>query len=161
MAKYRKKPVVVEAEQWFKPGDAGISETMPAKPGQLGVAPVCPHCGAAWDMHGRIQTPEGSMAICPGDWVITGVKGERYPCKPDIFDQTYELIEPDHKSSEESLPERVLNVYNLYNLVKAAREVLFKTSQSTLSELPLNIQAALGILRMLQHELAKYKPIGR
>jgi len=34
MAKYRKKPVIVEAEQWFKPGDAGISDTMPAKPGQ-------------------------------------------------------------------------------------------------------------------------------
>lgn len=37
-----------------------------------------------------IETLEGTMRADPGDWIITGVKGERYPCKPDIFEQTYE-----------------------------------------------------------------------
>ncbi len=39
-----------------------------------------------------IQTLEGKMAVSPGDWVIRGVKGEFYPCKPDIFDLTYDYI---------------------------------------------------------------------
>jgi hypothetical protein len=37
-----------------------------------------------------IQTLEGEMRADPGDWIITGVKGETYPCKPDIFEATYE-----------------------------------------------------------------------
>ena len=37
-----------------------------------------------------ISTLEGDMIANPGDWIITGVKGERYPCKPDIFEATYE-----------------------------------------------------------------------
>jgi len=40
-----------------------------------------------------IPTLEGKMVVKPGDWVITGVKGERYPCKPDIFEATYEPVE--------------------------------------------------------------------
>lgn len=39
-----------------------------------------------------IDTLEGHI-VCPGDWIITGVKGERYPCKPDIFKMTYEPVE--------------------------------------------------------------------
>ena len=39
---------------------------------------------------GNIETLEGTMRYEPGDWIITGVKGERYPCKPDIFEATYE-----------------------------------------------------------------------
>jgi len=38
----------------------------------------------------EIETLEGTMVAEPGDWIITGVKGERYPCKPDIFEMTYE-----------------------------------------------------------------------
>jgi len=41
----------------------------------------------------HIHTLEGVMQANPGDWVITGVKGEQYPCKPDIFEATYELVE--------------------------------------------------------------------
>ena len=37
-----------------------------------------------------IKTPEGTMRADPGDWIIRGVKGEIYPCKPDIFEATYE-----------------------------------------------------------------------
>jgi hypothetical protein len=40
-----------------------------------------------------IQTLEGTMRAAPGDWIITGVKGEKYPCKPDIFEATYERAE--------------------------------------------------------------------
>jgi hypothetical protein len=43
--------------------------------------------------HGWIETLEGGHTVCPGDWIITGVKGEHYPCKPDIFEMTYERVE--------------------------------------------------------------------
>lgn len=42
----------------------------------------------------NIETLEGVMHAEPGDWIITGVNGERYPCKPDIFEKTYEPV-PD------------------------------------------------------------------
>ncbi len=61
--KYRKRPVVIHAAQYV--GDE-------------------PH---------SIHTLEGTMLAQPGDYVITGIKGEQYPCKPDIFDATYELVE--------------------------------------------------------------------
>jgi hypothetical protein len=41
----------------------------------------------------EIKTLEGTMVGEPGDWLITGVKGEQYPCKPDIFEATYEPVE--------------------------------------------------------------------
>jgi hypothetical protein len=40
-----------------------------------------------------IRTPEGELFVPPGYYIITGVKGEHYPCKPDIFEMTYELVE--------------------------------------------------------------------
>lgn len=42
-----------------------------------------------------IHTLEGDMVGNPGDWLITGVNGEKYPCKPDIFEKTYEPCDPD------------------------------------------------------------------
>jgi len=51
---------------------------------------TCSKCGNLIDQHGWIDTLEGGHIVCPGDWIITGVKGERYPCKPDIFEATYE-----------------------------------------------------------------------
>lgn len=39
-----------------------------------------------------IDTLEGKMTASPGDWIITGVNGEQYPCKPDIFEKTYEPV---------------------------------------------------------------------
>lgn len=72
MGMYRKKPVVIEATQWFKMGDHPC--VFPAK------------------ITGRptITTLEGDHYVTSGDWIITGVKGEHYPCKPDIFALTYE-----------------------------------------------------------------------
>ena len=45
------------------------------------------------DVEVEIKTLEGVMRADPGDWIITGVKGERYPCKPDIFEATYDPVE--------------------------------------------------------------------
>lgn len=42
-----------------------------------------------------VHTLEGPLNMSPGDWVIKGVKGEFYPCKPDVFSQTYEAVSPD------------------------------------------------------------------
>ncbi|GAA3665122.1 hypothetical protein GCM10022224_031810 [Nonomuraea antimicrobica] len=52
-------------------------------------ADECQHCGKTMHVQGRIDTLEGGH-VCPGDWIITGVAGERCPCKPGIFDATYE-----------------------------------------------------------------------
>jgi hypothetical protein len=72
MTRYMKKQIVVDAEQWFKHGD---HPAVLAEPGDDGV--------------GYIDTPEGRLRVEPGDWIITGVAGENYPCKPDIFAQLY------------------------------------------------------------------------
>jgi hypothetical protein len=45
--------------------------------------------------HPVFQTPKGNLMASPGDWIIKGVKGEFYPCKPDIFQATYEPVEED------------------------------------------------------------------
>lgn len=45
-----------------------------------------------------VKTLEGNMYAQPGDWIITGVKGERYPCKPDIFEATYEPVDEGETS---------------------------------------------------------------
>lgn len=78
--KYRKKPVVVEATQWFKNGD---------HPMVIAYWVHDPDCKS----RGWIDTLEGGHIVTPGDWIITGVKNEHYPCKPDIFEMTYEAGE--------------------------------------------------------------------
>jgi len=75
MPKYRKRPIVVEAEQWF-PGRIieGVKEKSEGTMGYF------------------IETLEGEMHVSSGDYIITGVKGEKYPCKENIFHITYELV---------------------------------------------------------------------
>ena len=128
MAKFRKKPVVIEAVQWFKNGDhpADYAEDRPGwhrdeATGELLFIVItgayakahewegqvvryfrrpdidgqsaCRNCttSVVWmHDHGWIDTKEGGHIVCPGDWIITGIQGERYPCKPDIFAATYE-----------------------------------------------------------------------
>lgn len=75
---YRKKPVEVEAKRYT--GD-NWRELMD----WIGVEGGYWHEGII-----KIHTPEGTMECSPGDWIIKGVKGEFYPCNPDIFDMTYE-----------------------------------------------------------------------
>ena len=81
MAKYRKLPVVIEA--WQFTGDVGTPEMMAL---DLGSSHDNEHGHDV--MH--IVTKEGVMTASPGDWIIRGVQGELYPCKPDIFAATYE-----------------------------------------------------------------------
>lgn len=134
--KFRKKPVVIDASQWFKNGDHPDDDSIPVRrlapgdpvsgdvrtqtgdlvpdpesgapsflcegkivryfrrPDVEGTA-VCDKCGLTMHDHGWIDTLEGNsgaQVVCPGDWIITGVKGERYPCKPDVFAATYEPL---------------------------------------------------------------------
>lgn len=80
MGKFRKKPVVIEATQWFKPGDhpAVVMKSGPNRYADAGIP---------W-----VETLEGGHVVTPGDWIITGVKGEFYPCRDDIFRMTYEEV---------------------------------------------------------------------
>lgn len=89
--KYRKKPVVVDATRWHRNGDHPQVVRYYRNPSDDGDRP-CSHCGNLMQDHGWIDTLEGGHIVCPGDYVITGVQGERYPCKPAIFDATYERV---------------------------------------------------------------------
>ena len=77
--KYRKKPVEVEAVQWFKPGDHPAVSTF-----------IYEDYGPRYG----IQALEGTMWVNPGDWIVgPGVSGKYWPVQDDIFKQTYEPVE--------------------------------------------------------------------
>lgn len=92
MAQYRKKPVVVEAVQWNHHGKIEDSVVRYFRHPSVAGESYCAHCGLAMWVHGWIDTLEGGHIVCPGDWIITGVKGECYPVKNDIFHATYEPV---------------------------------------------------------------------
>src|SRR5690606_3184601 len=99
-----KRPVVIEAVQWdgtekclneiVLPFIADGHDTFdhlpkaPDDPHKLKAVGYIPPCGQL-----TIPTLEGTMIANPGDWIIKGIKGEFYPCKPDIFEATYEPVE--------------------------------------------------------------------
>jgi hypothetical protein len=95
MAQYRKRPVVIEAIRWT--GD-NLQEVI----GFTGKHPRWSEWFQSWEEYEsrvkadggifKIITLEGNMEASPGDWIIRGVKGEHYPCKPDIFEATYEPV---------------------------------------------------------------------
>jgi len=110
--KYRKKPVVIDATQWFKNGDHPEDGDAVFTDGEFkgeklegrivryyrtpecdGESP-CYQCDQIMHDHGWIDTLEGGHIVCPGDWIITGIKGEHYPCKPDIFEQRRGVNDP-------------------------------------------------------------------
>ena len=74
--KFRKKPVIIEAVQFNGTSIEAKKLNLTFDSGR-------------W----TIKTLEGFLFVSNGDWIITGVKGERYPCKPDIFEMTYEPME--------------------------------------------------------------------
>lgn len=93
MAKYRKKPVVIEAIQWTGINHEEIKSF-------CGSAARIDICDTAWEVgkgipksYLYIDTLEGTHQAGKGDFVIKGVHGEFYPCKPDIFEKTYEYVE--------------------------------------------------------------------
>ena len=88
--KYRKKPVVIEAVQW---NGRNLEEIK----GFVGDSLIYEISDAAWKVgkcapavYMEIKTLEGNHKCSIGDYIIKGVQGEFYPCKPDIFEQTYE-----------------------------------------------------------------------
>lgn len=82
MKKYRSKPVVIEAVQYTAETCRNIHAWM-----GIGHVPDDTSCGIGCLV---INTLEGEMAASPGDFIIKGLKGEFYPCKPDIFAMKYE-----------------------------------------------------------------------
>ncbi len=81
--KYKKKPIVVEAVQWTGRNDTEVLEFLE-------------NSKSDYDYNGKeiyIETLEGKMFVSDGDFVIKGVKGECYPCKPNIFEQTYDEVQ--------------------------------------------------------------------
>lgn len=81
MPRFVKKPVVINADQWD-----------PKNPNAIDLAQL-----HGWKIDAEcnvfIPTLEGVMTASPGDWIIRGLKGEYYPCKPDIFEMTYERVD--------------------------------------------------------------------
>ena len=88
--KFTKKPIEVEATQWKKHGDHKLVDKL-LQSDVIGKND-CKHCGKTAEHHGWIDTSKGGNIVCPDDWIITGIEGETYPCKPDIFEQTYDPI---------------------------------------------------------------------
>ena len=88
MNKFKTKPVIKEAIQWT--GDnlqqiRGWAKTVGASPERIGQITKTDKL--------VIETLEGDHRALKGDWIICGLRGELYPCKPDIFEQTYERSE--------------------------------------------------------------------
>jgi hypothetical protein len=92
MAKYRRKPIIYEASQWTRLGE---HPHVTAYGSTVGVERHEYHqgCGALYIDHGLVHSLEGSHIVCPGDWILTGLQGEHWAVKPDIFALTYELVE--------------------------------------------------------------------
>jgi len=82
--KFRKKPIVIEAEQFFpdrKPWPDGVMEYPYKK------------ANGKSKVQYRMMTLEGVFDVIAGDWIITGIVGERYPCKDDIFKDSYDQVD--------------------------------------------------------------------
>jgi hypothetical protein len=101
LMKYRKKPIVIDAFKWT--GDADQLEDPEWIVEKIRSGEITVHTGndlarkrggmKNWkDPYILIPTLEGTMEAQVGDYIIKGVKGEIYPCKPDIFEATYELV---------------------------------------------------------------------
>lgn len=75
---FRKRPVIIEAHQWTP--DNPVTGVIEGE-----------YQGGEHVFPAKIETLEGWHGVSIGDFIIVGVRGERYPCKPDIFEKTYEL----------------------------------------------------------------------
>jgi len=87
--KFRMKPVVIEATQWFKDGDH--PEVAMSTWSHGSCRTVCSECGKSLSAHGIIGCLRDRRLVCPCDWIITD-RGEHYTCKPNIFETMYELL---------------------------------------------------------------------
>lgn len=88
--KYRKKPLIVDAYQWFP----GMLDTPGVRHVAANRVDLTKTRGILIDRPARyvVDTQHGEVQLEAGDWIIKGISGEYYPCKPDIFSKTYEII---------------------------------------------------------------------
>lgn len=112
MAKFRKRPVVIDATQWFKNGDhpedncheiKGSDEKLFLSEGKVvryyrdpddDGRRKCEECGRIMHDHGWIDIFRDGYTVCPDDWIITDIDGKRYhPCRDDLFRKTYESVD--------------------------------------------------------------------
>lgn len=93
MAKYIKKPIPVEAVQWNKMGDVSTVVPLPDVVAETLYKRDMTRMGCDIAKLGWIGTLEGGHIVDPGDWILTGIDGEQWPVKPDIFARTYEKVE--------------------------------------------------------------------
>ena len=112
--RFRKKPVEIEAVQWTGDNEDEVADFM-------GVSLTALHTSVdailrtdgdyRENTHIQINTPEGTMTADCGDWIIKGVKGGFYPCKPDIFEETYEVAEGTDTTDVRERSMRVTDVH--------------------------------------------------
>lgn len=109
---FRQRPILIEAVRWFKNGDhpddacfrpyedTGAIPEVPREgkvvryfrhPAIIG-REECPACHRIINDHGFIDTPEGGHIVCPGDWIVRGVRGNYWACKPEAFLAMYEPL---------------------------------------------------------------------
>lgn len=120
--KFRKKPVVIEAIQYTAAvRDAHVLDGAPLPAGvRISAANFHPERREVYRAEAYIEILEGRMEVALGDWVITGIKGEHYPCKPDIFEATYALA--DTQCSEPALTDEQID--------KIALEVVYEGDET-------------------------------
>lgn len=116
--KFRKKPVVVEAIQYT--GD-NIQEIWDAFGAENIYGPHSCNC-CDTDFSAYIETLEGRMECSPGDWIIRGVQGELYPCKPDIFEATY-------NPAELVIHDPFCDLLDLVTLIETDKPSVYKTER--------------------------------
>lgn len=95
MPQFRKKPVVVEAVRWTNAPHGELAEIMRLAADNLTARTITFAADGTADL--IIKTLEGDMRATVGDWIVRGVQGEVYPCKPDIFDLTYEPVPEEER----------------------------------------------------------------
>jgi len=123
--KFRKKPLVIEATQWFKNGDHPEDNCKVVGPRHRATqtegavvrrfrrpdipgGQQCKQCRYPVHDHGWIDTLEGGHIVCPSDWIITGVTGELYPIKDEIFRETYERVSDEAERAKLLKPQSVV-----------------------------------------------------
>lgn len=127
--KFKKKPVVIDAIQWT--GD-NLREVICFTDGPPDVRSN--HASMKWEDYCdlvkseglKIFTLEGKMSASVGDWIIRGVEGEHYPCKPDIFAKTYEPAEQTYLQQDQGLePVEYFELNDVAKLTEAERLGVF------------------------------------
>ena len=133
MAKYRKKPVVIDAVLWTgreadMPDVMALVDFALLPKDDVHVDSGIGYTPTTGELY--IPTLEGTMTARPGDYIIRGVKGELYPCKPDIFKETNEPVEAGATIPDNELRE----IHVLYEIRKLVEPVPGKLMQSELVE---------------------------